>query len=186
MARHRTNALSYQSGKSHKIEILAKTYLGISIDESAQEKKSQAPMTLFDEIPEEDTSASRRQEAAATCLLGEKIWEEMGELGLRKLYDDMEEPLGKVLSKMEREGVKIDLVQLRRYSSGLATEMNAIQEKVREMAGEPELNILSPKQIGALLFESSSLTLRSSPRPVSDMSILQTKTLSARLSTSIR
>ena len=150
--------------KSHKIEILAKTYLGISIDESAQEKKSQAPMTLFDEIPEEDTSASRRQEAAATCLLGEKIWEEMGELGLRKLYDDMEEPLGKVLSKMEREGVKIDLVQLRRYSSGLATEMNSIQEKVREMAGEPELNILSPKQIGALLFEKLQLDPKIKPK----------------------
>ena len=150
--------------KSHKIEILAKTYLGISIDESAQEKKPQAPMTLFDEIPEEDTSASRRQEAAATCLLGEKIWEEMGELGLRKLYDDMEEPLGKVLSKMEREGVKIDLVQLRRYSSGLATEMNAIQEKVREMAGEPELNILSPKQIGALLFEKLQLDPKIKPK----------------------
>ncbi len=150
--------------KSHKIEILAKTYLGISIDESAQEKKPQAPMTLFDEIPEEDTSASRRQEAAATCLLGEKIWEEMGELGLRKLYDDMEEPLGKVLSKMEREGVKIDLVQLRRYSSGLATEMNSIQEKVREMAGEPELNILSPKQIGALLFEKLQLDPKIKPK----------------------
>ncbi len=150
--------------KSHKIEILAKTYLGISIDESAQEKKPQVPMTLFDEIPEEDTSASRRQEAAATCLLGEKIWEEMGELGLRKLYDDMEEPLGKVLSKMEREGVKIDLVQLRRYSSGLATEMNSIQEKVREMAGEPELNILSPKQIGALLFEKLQLDPKIKPK----------------------
>lgn len=150
--------------KSHKIEILAKTYLGISIDESAQEKKPQVPMTLFDEIPEEDNSASRRQEAAATCLLGEKIWEEMGELGLRKLYDDMEEPLGKVLSKMEMEGVKIDLVQLRRYSSGLATEMNSIQEKVREMAGEPELNILSPKQIGALLFEKLQLDPKIKPK----------------------
>ncbi len=88
----------------------------------------------------------------------------MGELGLRKLYDDMEEPLGKVLSKMEREGVKIDLVQLRRYSSGLATEMNAIQEKVREMAGEPELNILSPKQIGALLFEKLQLDPKIKPK----------------------
>ena len=58
---------------------------------------------------------------------------------------------------MELEGVKIDLVQLRRYASSLATEMNAIQERVREMAGEPDLNILTPKQIGVLIFEKLKL-----------------------------
>ena len=69
----------------------------------------------------------------------------------------MEEPLLKVLSKMELEGVKLDLAQLRRYASSLTVEMNEIQERVREMAGEPDLNILSPKQIGVLLFEKLRL-----------------------------
>lgn len=150
--------------KSHKADILSRTYLGISLSEGTPEKKPEVPLTLFDEIPEDGPSSSRLHEAAAICLLGGKVRDEMDGLGLQKLYDDMEEPLGKVLSEMEREGVKLDLVQLRRYSSGLAAEMNAIQEKVREMAGEPDLNILSPKQIGTLIFEKLQLDPKTKPK----------------------
>ena len=76
----------------------------------------------------------------------------------------MEEPLLKVLSDMEMEGVRIDTVQLRKYAAGLTAEMNAIQERVREMAGEPDLNILSPKQIGALIFEKLNLDPKTKPK----------------------
>ena len=143
--------------KSHKIDILARTYLDINLEDSLPEKKEEAPMSLFDEPSAEESDSNRFPEAAVTIMLGEKIWEEMESLELCSLYDTMEEPLIKVLSKMELEGVKIDLVQLRRYASSLATEMNAIQERVREMAGEPDLNILSPKQIGVLIFEKLKL-----------------------------
>lgn len=76
----------------------------------------------------------------------------------------MEEPLLKVLSDMEMEGVRIDTAQLRKYAAGLTAEMNAIQERVREMAGEPDLNILSPKQIGALIFEKLNLDPKTKPK----------------------
>ena len=62
------------------------------------------------------------------------------------------------------EGVKIDLVQLRKYASGLAVEMNEIQDHVREMADEPDLNIMSPKQIGILLFEKMKLDSKVKPK----------------------
>lgn len=143
--------------KSHKIEILSRTYLDINLEDSLTEKKESEPLSLFDEVPEADDEPKRYAEAMATLLLGRKIRKEIEEMDIAGLYDTMEEPLLTVLSKMELEGVKIDLMQLRRYASSLATEMNAIQEKVREMAGEPELNILSPKQIGALIFEKLKL-----------------------------
>ena len=76
----------------------------------------------------------------------------------------MEEPLLKVLSDMEMEGVRIDLAQLRKYSSALTVEMNEIQERVREMAQEPALNIMSPKQIGILLFEKLNLDPKKKPK----------------------
>lgn len=151
--------------KSHKIDILSRTYLNISIDDNPAVEKRNVPLSLFDEAPEEeDTSSARFREAAVTCLLGEKIWEEMGELGLRELYDTMEEPLARVLSKMETEGVRVDQMQLHRYSAGLAAEMNAIQDRVREMAEDPNLNILSPKQIGALIFEKLRLDPKIKPK----------------------
>ena len=148
--------------KSHKIEILAKSYLEIDIEEN-DEKKEEVTLSLFDE-PQEEEKKSRFPEAAATMLLGGKIWEEMGEMDLQSLYDTMEEPLLKVLSKMEIEGVRIDTVQLKRYASALAAQMNEIQEKVREMAEEPNLNIMSPKQIGILLFEKMKLDPKIKPK----------------------
>ena len=144
--------------KSHKIEILAKTYLEINLEEYVPEKKEDAPLSLFEEVPEQEENASDRfAEAAATILLGEAIWKEMHEADLCGLYETMEEPLLKVLSGMETEGVRIDQQQLRRYASALATEMNGIQESVREMAEEPSLNIMSPKQVGILLYEKMNL-----------------------------
>ncbi len=151
--------------KSHKIEILARTYLEINIEDCKAPAIEEAPLSLFDEIPEtveEDTN--RYPEAVASLLTGGKILEEMKSLGLCELYDTMEEPLLKVLSKMELEGVKIDLAQLRKYASSLAVEMNEIQNRVREMADEPALNILSPKQIGVLLFEKLNLDPKIKPK----------------------
>ena len=149
--------------KSHKIEILTKTYLEINIEEQMKPELPEKPISLFDE-PEEDTPASRHAEAAATFLLGEIIWDEIKGSDLERLYETMEEPLLKVLSDMEVEGVKIDLSQLRKYAAGLNLEMNGIQERVREMAQDPELNILSPKQIGVLIFEKLNLDPKVKPK----------------------
>ena len=150
--------------KSHKIEILARTYLEINIEDNLPQKEDTASLSLFDEIPEEELKQNRFPEAAVTIRLGDRIWEEMGKMELQKLYETVEEPLIKVLSKMELEGVKIDTVQLRRYASSLAAEMNEIQDRVREMAGDPDLNILSPKQIGVLLFEKLNLDPKVKPK----------------------
>ena len=151
--------------KSHKLDILARTYLGIDLEDMTKDESSeQKEFSLFDEIPEEEPESNKSAEAAATLLLGEKVREEMISLDLAPLYDTMEEPLMKVLSDMEQEGVKVDLAQLRKYSAGLASEMNDIQEKVRLMAEDPNLNILSPIQIGNLIFEKLRLDPKIKPK----------------------
>ena len=154
--------------KSHKIDILSRTYLNINLEEmmagQGSDTEAQKTLSLFDEVPQDETETNRQGEAAATLLLGEKVREEMTGLELDSLYDTMEEPLMKVLSDMEQEGVKVDLAQLRRYSAGLAAEMNSIQDKVREMADDPNLNILSPIQIGNLIFEKLRLDPKIKPK----------------------
>ncbi len=150
--------------KAHKVEILAKTYLDVSLEENENAPESAQTLSLFDEIPEDDAKPSRAKEAAVIYLLGESVWEDMGDNGVQNLYMDMEEPLLKVLSDMEMEGVKIDLAQLRKYSAALNVEMNEIQDRVREMAQEPALNILSPKQIGTLIFEKLNLDPKKKPK----------------------
>ena len=149
--------------KSHKIEILAKTYLDVNLEDDNTQEVVET-LSLFDEVPEDNSKPSKAKEAAATYLLGEAVWKDMEVNEVQKLYMEMEEPLLRVLSDMEMEGVKIDLAQLRRYSAALSAEMNEIQERVREMAGEPMLNILSPKQIGPLIFEKLKLDPKMKPK----------------------
>ena len=83
--------------------------------------------------------------------------EDVRRLGAEQLYEKIEEPLIRVLAAMEKTGVKVDLQQLHEYAAGLRKELDERQERIREMAGEPELNISSPMQVGIVLFEKLAL-----------------------------
>ena len=142
------------SEKSHKISILAKSYLDFNIEEHTE---NTIALSLFSEEKNDKNTSSRHEEAAASVLLAGKIEDELDKYGMRELYFKMEEPLIRVLARMERTGVKMDMRQLREYASSLASELEEKQERIRIMADEPRLNISSPKQIGALLFEKLAL-----------------------------
>ena len=74
-----------------------------------------------------------------------------------KLYSEMEEPLMRVLAKMERDGVKVDLAQIEDFADSLRRETAALEAEIRELADEPSLNISSPKQVGDVLFDKLKL-----------------------------
>ena len=148
--------------KSHKLDILARTYLGVNLEETAGEEPKTESLSLFDDPEEAETN--HEVEAAACMLLGRCLENELKERDLTALYDTMEEPLLKVLAKMEHEGVKLDVAQLRQYATELATELNEIQDRIREMADEPNLNIMSPKQVGVLLYEKLNLAPKVKPK----------------------
>ncbi len=135
--------------RSHELEALAQTYLGVDISESTEQPAVTG--SLFDELPE-SAGPSRLKEAAVLVPLGEKLRE-----NLPPLYDQMEEPLAKVLSRMEQDGVKVDLGVIRHFADGLRKELTEREVRIREMAGEPGLNISSPKQVGDVLFEKLRL-----------------------------
>lgn len=143
--------------KSHKSEILAKSYIGIDIENNAEEAEEQdAPLSLFD-APAEDDGKGCVTEAAAAMLTGLKVKEDMATNSVSGLYDEIEEPLMHVLEKMELTGVKVDLAQLGEFAEELRKEMNEREARIREMAEMPELNISSPRQIGELLFDKLKL-----------------------------
>ncbi|NLN99551.1 MAG: DNA polymerase I [Bacteroidales bacterium] len=141
--------------KSHKVDILAQSYLGISF--ASQAETTAATGSLFDENPETETEDDRGEEAAVLLKLGERILAEMREQSLVDLYVRMEEPLLRVLSEMEREGVKVDVDSLHEYAAGLRKEMGEREAKIRNLTGEPALNVSSPKQIGEVLFDKMGL-----------------------------
>ena len=134
--------------RSHELAALAQTYLGVSLEETSAPAQTGS---LFDDVPEEDDSP-RFKEAAVLVPLGDKLRE-----NLPAFYDSMEEPLAKVLAQMERDGVKVDMAQLRVFADNLRKELTEREARIREMAGEPTLNISSPKQVGDLLFDKLKL-----------------------------
>ena len=142
--------------KSHKIDVLSRTVLGVSLEDESAGEETETELSLFDAAPE-TPAKDRSREAAISLALGKQVRENIENLGLVRLYDEIEEPLVRVLAKMEIEGVKVDLGQLRRYADSLSVELAQIQDRIRKDADEPNLNILSPKQIGVLLFEKLKL-----------------------------
>ena len=92
-------------------------------------------------------------ECALQMPLGDAIGKELERNGQRGLYEKIEMPLIEVLATMEHNGVKVDVGQLRSYSARLSLELAEIEGKVRELSGVDGVNLSSPKQVGALLFE---------------------------------
>ena len=143
--------------KSHAAEVLCRSYLGATLDETPEEA---SVGSLFD-APEEPTQKeSDRRKAVLFLLLGEKVRTALEEAGLARLYDEMEEPLLRVLARMEREGVKMDLGSLSAFTDMLRDEIATRERRIREMVEEPELNVSSPKQIGVLLFDKLKLAAK--------------------------
>ena len=137
---------------SHKLDILAFTYLGAELGAPPAEGQG----SLFDEAP---AGPDRSKEASLLIPLSDALLAEMDrtDARLRELYDKIEEPMLKVLSRMEAAGVKVDLDALRTYADSLREQAAAREAEVRSLSGEPALNINSPKQIGEVLFEKLKL-----------------------------
>ncbi|MCR5760354.1 MAG: DNA polymerase I [Bacteroidales bacterium] len=134
--------------RSHKKEALISSYVGIDIEQATEGTGS-----LFDEIDRPD----RSEECKALLPLADRLYAELDASSMKKLYDEIEEPLMAVLSRMELCGVKIDLTSLKDYAESLRHSMLEREKEVRELAGDPALNVSSPKQIGELLFERMKL-----------------------------
>ena len=141
--------------KSHRFDSLVSSLLGIEL------KPKEASPTLFgEEESEEDDGKGALLACAATMQLGRLLEAELARQGLSDVYLKIEEPLIRVLAKMEKDGVKMDLDSLRSFAAGLREEVQQREEKIRAMAGNPNLNISSPKQIAALLYDELQLLQR--------------------------
>jgi DNA polymerase-1 len=75
---------------------------------------------------------------------------------VEKVFYQVENPLVKVLTAMEYEGIRVDMDFLKEYSKELDREAKEAEEKVYTQAGL-KFNLASPKQLGEVLFEKMQL-----------------------------
>jgi DNA polymerase-1 len=75
---------------------------------------------------------------------------------VEKVFKEVENPLVKVLTDMEYEGIKVDVDFLTDYSKELEKDAKKAEESVYKQAGV-RFNLASPKQLGEVLFDKLKL-----------------------------
>ncbi len=136
---------------------LAGYILSVTGDDYAAEHLAQiyhAPAAEIAEIPDEHAEILAK--AAVFAPLCDILQRELESSGEAKLLSEIELPLAAVLAKMELAGFKIDPDGIRAFEKELSAKIAETEKQVYELAGE-EFNILSPKQLGVILFEKLEL-----------------------------
>ena len=143
----------------HGMDALAEQYLGyrpipitdlIGEKERGREQLSMAalkPAAILDYAAEDADVALRLDDALRPMV--EKA-------GALRALEEAEEPLVKILTDMEREGVRIDVDALKAYGRELDAEILALRRDILSFA-DPGFNPDSPRQLGELLFNSLGL-----------------------------
>ncbi len=103
-----------------------------------------------------DRQGNTEASAPAIYALADNLSEKLKEEGMWKLYSEVELPLCGVLYDMEREGFKVDRSALAVLQEQFGAKLTELQKEIYEVTGE-SFNILSPKQLGHILFEVLAL-----------------------------
>nr|MBA2534052.1 DNA polymerase I [Rubrobacter sp.] len=98
--------------------------------------------------------AARR--AALVYALSPRLQKELEEMGLARLYYDVELPLAGVLGEMEEVGMPVDADTLEEVGGDLDGRIADVERHIYEDVGHP-FNIGSPKQLGEVLFEEMGI-----------------------------
>ena len=80
-----------------------------------------------------------------------RLWNDVHGAGLGELLRRVEIPLGRILHRMERAGIRIDLEALGRARRHIEQRISGLEAEIYELAGGP-FAILSPKQVGEILY----------------------------------
>lgn len=99
-----------------------------------------------------DDSTPATSLLAARKILAGKI----EELGMHRLFYEIELPLVSVLFEMERAGFKVDTKKMDELGKKYEHEIDSLTREIYKFAGH-EFNIKSPKQLGEVLFDELRL-----------------------------
>lgn len=141
----------------HNMDVLAETYLNytpISITELIGKKgKNQLSMR---EVPLDKQTTYAVEDADITFQLAAHFRKELEEAQTKKLFEEIEIPLLRVLAAMETEGINLNRDFLNALSNELDKDIQSLSKKIYKAAGET-FNIASPKQLGDILFDKLNL-----------------------------
>ena len=139
------------------MDALSEKYLGyepVHIEELIG-KKGKGQGNMRDVEPEKIKDYAA-EDADITLQLKNIFIPKLKEKEVEKVFYEVDNPLVKVLTAMEFEGIKIDEGFLNNYSKELEKEAKEAEESVYKQAGV-RFNLASPKQLGEVLFDKMQI-----------------------------
>ena len=136
----------------HGMNVLAERYLHYTPIEITALIGRGAKQLSMDMVGVECVAEYAAEDADITLQLYRTLRPMVEREGQMELYERIEEPLIDVLADMEWTGVRIDSASLAHYSASLSEQLSALETKIRDVAGEPTLNVNSSRQLGEVLF----------------------------------
>ena len=137
----------------HGMNHLAQTLLGYHPIEIETLIGRGAKQLTMDRVAVADVAPYCSEDADITLQLYHILLPKLSEVGALELYNSIEEPLIRTLADMEWEGVKVDVAQLADYGRELGVQLATLESDIRSLAGMPDLNVNSSRQLGVALFE---------------------------------
>jgi len=141
----------------HDMDSLAMRYLGYTTIKFEEVAGKGAKQISFSQVGLDEACRYAAEDADVTLRLHHALQPQLQATpSLDSVYRDIEMPLVPVLTRIEANGVHIDMAELRRQSQDLGARMLAAQQKATELAGRT-FNLDSPKQLQAVLFDELQL-----------------------------
>jgi DNA polymerase-1 len=136
----------------HDMDSLAQHYLDQSTTSFTEIAGKGASQLTFNQIALEQAGPYAAEDADITLRLHQALWPQVkAELPLKTLFEEIELPLIKVLSRIERTGALVDDTLLFQQSQELAERLAELETQAWELAGQ-QFNLASPKQLAEILF----------------------------------
>ncbi|MCW8857909.1 MAG: DNA polymerase I [Kangiella sp.] len=143
----------------HDMDTLALHHLNhvnIKFEEIAGKGKNQL---TFDQVEVEKAAPYASEDADITMRLHQKLWPELKKNeGPTQVFQHIEMPLLRMLSKVERNGVLVDGKLLLEKSHAFEKRLKELEKEAYDIAGK-EFNLGSPKQLQTIFYEELGLPI---------------------------
>ena len=141
----------------HNMDALARHYLDIATTSFEDVAGKGASQLTFNQVPLDVARDYAAEDADVTYRLHQALWPLIErEPKLLHIFRDVEMPLVRVLSKIERQGALLDPGLLSKQSSELGRRIEELKDAAWSSAQE-EFNLDSPKQLQEIFFEKQGL-----------------------------
>jgi DNA polymerase-1 len=141
----------------HTLDALAPRYFDHVVMDYSDVIGSGKSKVAFDCVEFEKAAPYVAEDADVALRLSGVLRARMVAERVTSVYETLERPLVPVLARMEKRGISIDRQVLSRLSGEFAQRGAALEDEVRKLAGDPEFNPGSPKQLGDILFGKMQL-----------------------------